>query len=399
VPGVRSLLGLPAAALAGAAIAIGVVAGFGGLSGGTTTTVREVLNVPVQQSTTASLRSTAQPLTVHEIYRRSGPGVVQVTSTSRVRRVDPLFAPFGVPQTQTEKALGSGFVIDKAGHIITNEHVVAGTKSVQVSFSNNESMKASVVGVDPSSDVAVLKIDARSRALTPLVLGNSDLIQVGDPVVAIGNPFGLDRSITAGIVSALQRPLTAPNGFTIDHVIQTDAALNHGSSGGPLLDARGEVIGVNSQIQTAGGQGNVGIGFAIPINTVKGVAAQLIKNGRVEHAFLGINGKAVTPAIAKLFHLPSRHGVLVANVCASSGAAKAGLRGSTTNVVVAGESWPVGGDLIVRADGTTVASTDRLRSEVAAKKPGDTVKLTVFRDLKQLTIDVDLGRQPLSPQC
>ena len=129
------------------------------------------------------------------------------------------------------------------------------------------------------------------------------------------------------------------------------------------------------------------------------VAAQLIKNGRVEHAFLGINGKAVTPAIAKLFHLPSRHGVLVANVCASSGAAKAGLRGSTTNVVVAGESWPVGGDLIVRADGTTVASTDRLRSEVAAKKPGDTVKLTVFRDLKQLTIDVDLGRQPLSPQC
>jgi S1-C subfamily serine protease len=399
VPGLRSLIGLPAAALAGAGIAIGVVAGFGGLSGGTTTTVREVLNVPVQQSTNASLRSVAQPLTVHEIYRRAAPGVVQVTSTSRLRRVDPLFVPFGLPQTRTEKALGSGFVIDKAGHIITNEHVIAGTKSVQVSFSNNESMKASVVGVDPSSDVAVLKIEARSRALTPLVLGNSDLIQVGDPVVAIGNPFGLDRSITAGIVSALQRPLTAPNGFTIDHVIQTDAALNHGSSGGPLLDARGEVIGVNSQIQTAGGQGNVGIGFAIPINTVKGVAAQLIKNGRVEHAFLGINGKAVTPAVAKLFHLPSKHGVLVASICASSGAAKAGLHGSTTNVVVAGESWPVGGDLIVRADGTTVGSTDRLRSEIAAKKPGDTVKLTVFRDLKQLTLNVDLGRQPLSPRC
>src|SRR5438132_184416 len=399
MPRLRTLLGLPAAALAGAAIAIGVVAGFGGLSGGTTTTVREVLNVPAQQSANASLRSGAQAMSVHEIYRRAAPGVVQVTSTSIVHQVDPFFAPFGAPQTQTEKALGSGFVIDKAGHIITNEHVVARAKSVQVSFSDNESMKANVVGVDPSSDVAVLKIDARSRALTPLVLGNSDLVEVGDPVAAIGNPFGLDRSITAGIVSALQRPITAPNGFTIDHVIQTDAALNHGNSGGPLLDRRGEVIGVNSQIQTAGGQGNVGIGFAIPINTVKGVAAQLISSGRVEHAFLGINGKAVTPAIAKLFHLPSTQGVLVASVCASSGAAKAGLRGSTTSVVVAGDSWPVGGDLIARVDGATVASTDRLRSEVAAKKPGDSVKLTVFRDLEQLTLNVDLGRQPLTPRC
>jgi S1-C subfamily serine protease len=394
-----TLLGLPAAALAGAGIAVGVVAGFGGLSGRRTTTVREVLNVPVQQSANASLRAGARPMSVHEIYRRAAPGVVQVTSTSVVHQADPFFAPFGAPQTQTEKALGSGFVIDKAGHIITNEHVVAGAKSVQVSFSNNESLKAKVVGVDPSSDVAVVKIDARSRALTPLVLGNSDLIQVGDPVVAIGNPFGLDRSITAGIVSALQRPITAPNGFTIDHVIQTDAALNHGNSGGPLLDARGEVIGVNSQIQTAGGGGNVGIGFAIPINTVKDVAAQLIKSGRVEHAFLGINGKALTPAIAKLFHLPAKQGVLVASVCPSSGAAKAGLRGSTTSVVVAGESWPVGGDLIVRADGTRIPTTDRLRAAVSAKKPGDTVKLTVFRDLKQLSLNVDLGRQPLTPRC
>jgi S1-C subfamily serine protease len=393
-----TLVGLSAAALAGAAIAIGVVAGFGGLSRRSGTTVREVLNVPLQ-SANASLSSLARPMSVHEIYRRAAPGVVQVTSTSIVHQVDPFFAPFGAPETQTEKALGSGFVIDKAGHIITNEHVVSGAKSIQVSFSNNESMKARIVGVDPSSDVAVLKVDARSRALTPLVLGSSDAIEVGDPVVAIGNPFGLDRSITAGIVSALQRPITAPNGFTIDHVIQTDAALNHGNSGGPLLNARGEVVGVNSQIQTAGGEGSVGVGFAIPINTVKNVAAQLISSGRVEHAFLGINGKAVTATVARLFHLPARIGVLVRSVCPSSGAAKAGLRGSTTDVVVAGESWPVGGDLIVRADGVTVSSTDRLRSAVAGKKPGDTVKLTIFRALQQLTLNVNLGRQPLSPRC
>src|SRR6266516_882312 len=304
-------LGFAGAAAAGAAIALGVAASLGGF-GGKTSTVREVLSVSAQGAEEASLRSATQPLTIHQIYVRAAPGVVQVTSTSVVRQqlTDPFFgAPFGPPQQQTEQALGSGFVIDKAGHIVTNEHVVAGAKSVRVSFSDNESLPAKIVGVDPSSDIAVLQVDARSRALTPLELGNSDAVRVGDSVVAIGNPFGLDRSITSGIVSALQRPITAPNGFTIDHVIQTDAALNHGNSGGPLLNARGQVVGVNAQIQTAGGEGNVGIGFAIPINTVKQVAAQLIKSGHVEHAFLGVEAKAVTPEIARLFHLPGRQGV------------------------------------------------------------------------------------------
>src|ERR671929_1046489 len=174
-------------------------------------------------------------------------------------------------------ALGSGFVIDKAGHIITNDHVVEGARSVDVSFSNNESMRARIVGVDPSTDVAVLQVDAHSRALTPLPLGNSDLVRVGDSVVAIGNPFGYDRTVTAGIVSALQRVIQAPNSYSIDHVIQTDAALNKGNSGGPLLNARGDVIGVNSQISTgdSGTTGNVGVGFAVPINTVRTVVAQL----------------------------------------------------------------------------------------------------------------------------
>ena len=189
-------------------------------------------------------------LSINDIYRRSAPGVVQVTSTTIVTvPADPFFGDL-FPQQQQQQSLGSGFVVDKAGHVVTNYHVVQGAKQIRVSFSNGASMKATVVGTDPSSDLAVLKIDASSRALTPLPLGNSDAMQVGDPVVAIGNPFGLDRTVTAGIVSAIQRAITAPNGYTIDHVIQTDAAINHGNSGGPLLNGRGEVIGVNSQIET-----------------------------------------------------------------------------------------------------------------------------------------------------
>lgn len=393
----NGLFGLAAAALAGAGIAVGIVAGFGGLSQ-RSATVREVVNVPAQN---ASLRTSNRPLTIHEIYERAAPGVVQVTSTTLIKTApDPFLDPFGGPQTEEQKALGSGFVIDKAGHIVTNFHVVDGASSIEVSFSDNDHLKAKVVGTDPSTDLAVLQVDAHSRALVPLRLGDSDTVQVGDPVVAIGNPLGEDRSITSGIVSALQRRIFAPNGYPIDKVIQTDAALNHGNSGGPLIDSRGRVIGVNSQIQTTGASdGNIGIGFAIPINTVKQVAAELIDRGKVEHAFLGIDAKPVTPEIAKLFRLPAGHGLLVAGVCSGSGAGEAGLRGPTNTVVVAGESWPLGGDLIVKADGARLASIDRLRSIVSAKKPGDKVKLEIFRDATKLTLDVKLGRQPSSPRC
>jgi S1-C subfamily serine protease len=393
--------GFAAAALVGAGLAVAVVAGLGGLSKKSS----DGVTLPTYTTTVREVAQSSFPtkgLTVHQIYERAAPGVVQVTSTSLVRQqnpADPFFGPFAQPQSQAEKALGSGFVIDKAGHIVTNYHVVAGARSVQVSFSDNESMRAKLVGADPSSDVAVLQVNAHARALKPLVLGNSDTVQVGDPVAAIGNPFGLDRSITTGIVSALQRPITAPNGFTIDHVIQTDAALNHGNSGGPLLNAEGQVIGVNSQIQTAGGDGNVGIGFAIPVNTVRQVAAQLIKNGRVEHPFLGIEGKPVSPEIARLFRLPAQHGVLVARVCSRSGAAAAGLKAATNDVVVSGESWPLGGDLIVKVDGVPVLSTDQLRSLIESKKPGQTVSVQLFRSGKEQTVNVKLGRQPTSPRC
>lgn len=297
--------------------------------------------------------------------------------------------------SQTQRALGSGFVIDKAGHIVTNYHVVRDATAIRVSFSNNERIKAKVVGIDPSTDLAVLKVDVQSMALRSLPLGNSDSVRVGDQVIAIGNPFGLDRSVTAGIVSAVQRRIEAPNQLSIEHVIQTDAALNHGNSGGPLLDAEGEVIGVNAQIETGGStsQGNVGIGFAIPINTVRDVAAKLIKDGKVEHPFLGIEGKTLVPSIARLFHLPVQNGVFVVSVRRGSGAAKAGLRGATHEVTVEGESWPAGGDLIVQADGLRVPTIERLIDVVAAKQPGDELRLRIVRGSERMNITVKLGRQ------
>ena len=390
-------LGYTVAGLLGAGVALAAAAAAGGF-GGSTTTVREIVGA-APATDNASFGGRSEGLTIHQIYERSAPGVVQVTSTEVVQNPAATFNPFAAP-TETQQALGSGFVIDKAGHIITNDHVVEGAKSVEVSFSDNESMKAHVVGKDPATDVAVLQVDAHSRALTPLQLGDSDTVQVGDSVVAIGNPLGEDRSITSGIVSALQRQIISPNGFSIGDVIQTDAALNHGNSGGPLLDASGRVIGVNSQIQTAsGGDGNIGIGFAIQIDTVKDVAAQLIKHGSVEHAFLGIQAVPVTPNIARLFHLPAARGLLVSKVCKGTGAAAAGVKQATDDVTVAGETWPLGGDLILKADGVSVPSTDRLRGVVASKKPGDSVQLELYRNATRMNVTVKLGRQPISPRC
>jgi S1-C subfamily serine protease len=313
---------------------------------------------------------------------------------------DPFFGNPLLPERQQEQSLGSGFVVDKAGHIVTNYHVISGAKQVRVSFSNGASMKATIQGTDPSSDLAVLKIDASSRALTPLPLGDSDAMQVGDPVVAIGNPFGLDRTVTAGIVSAIQRAITAPNGYTIDHVIQTDAAINHGNSGGPLLDRRGDVIGVNSQIETGNDSvtsGNVGVGFAIPSNTVKTVVAQLIRQGHIDRAFLGISAVPITRDLVRVFRLPVAHGLLVQSVEPGSGAATAGLRAGTTQVVLAGESYNLGGDILVRAEGKPVASLSKLRDLVAARQPGDTVRLVIYRHGKKKNLEVKLGRQPGTP--
>ncbi|HUZ82303.1 MAG TPA: trypsin-like peptidase domain-containing protein, partial [Gaiellaceae bacterium] len=331
-------------AVLGAALALGGAAAIGKL--GSSTTIKQVA-APTTNAALQAAPTNGRALTPEQVYSRDAPGVVQITATTVTT---PPADPFNLLPSgpQTDQSLGSGFVIDKAGHIITNYHVIQGAGKVQVSFSGQDEITATVVGKDPSTDVAVLKIDAHARALTPLELGNSDAVVVGDPVYAIGNPFGFTRTLTTGVVSAVQRQIEAPNSLPIDHAIQTDAAINHGNSGGPLIDALGRVIGVTSQISTGstGQQGNVGIGFAIPINTVRSVAGQIISTGKALHAFLGLSAAPVTPQLAKLFQLPTSAGLLVQDVQAGSGASKAGLKAGKTAVVVQGESYQIGGDII-----------------------------------------------------
>jgi len=324
--------------------------------------------------------------------------VVHITSTTNgSTEVDPFFG--NQFQSPPQQALGSGFVLDKAGHIVTNYHVIEGADDIKVGFSNQDTVKAKVVGTDQSTDLAVLRVQVPASALTPLPLGDSDHLEVGDQVVAIGNPFGLVRTATAGIISALQRNITSPNNFTIGHVIQTDAPINHGNSGGPLLNTSGQVIGVNSQIETGdAGNGNVGIGFAVASNTVKNTVAQLLRTGKVAHAYLGIAGEAITADLAQTFKLPVDSGVLVEAVRKGSGAARAGLRAGNTQVVVAGKTYVLGGDVIVAVDGKRITSIDQLTEAIAAHKPGDRIKLDLLRDSNRTSVRVTLGRQPPSPQ-
>lgn len=386
--------GLAVSALLGAALALGGAWLLGGFDGGATT-VREISPFGVQRE--AGEAESGDALSINEIYRRSAPGVVQITSTAKTVVTDPLF---GFPQPQEQRGLGSGFVYDKNGHIVTNFHVVRGAQTIEVSFSDNESMPARIVGTDPSSDLAVLKVRAAARALRPLELGNSDAVEVGDAVIAIGNPLGNFRSVTAGIVSALNRPLSSPNGFQIDDVIQTDAPINSGNSGGPLLSNRGEVIGVNTAIQTGqtGASGNIGIGFAVPVNTVRDVASELIASGRVKHAYLGVAGDTITPELVRIFRLlPVKRGIVIERVYAGSPAERAGLKGGSTRVVVAGEAHLLGGDVVVTLDGQPVSTFEELRDAVRAKDPGDTIELELLRDEKRKTVSVELGEQPSTP--
>src|SRR5919198_5348732 len=348
-----SLLSLTAAVVAGALIgAGGGAATYAALSSGTTKTV--VRQVPVGDSQPAASTS---GLSVNAIYKRAYRGVVEVKVNSQTSD------PFGGSQKQS--AEGSGFVYDTDGHVITNQHVVAGATSVRVTFWNGSTYTAHVVGTDPSTDIAVLKVDAPSTMLYPLALADSSKVQVGDNVVAIGAPFGLAETVTAGIVSALHRQMTSPNQFSIDDSIQTDAAINHGNSGGPLLDSQGHVIGVNSQIESDSG-GSDGVGFAIPSNTIKSIASQLISNGKAVHAYLGVE-------------LGDSGSARVVSVRPNTPAARAGLRA---------------GDVITALGARKVSSADELRAAINARRPGDHVSVTFRRNGRSHTVSLTLASRP-----
>jgi S1-C subfamily serine protease len=324
--------------------------------------------------------------TVRDIYASEGRGVAFISAEGVSSEES---SPFGTPQEGS--ATGSGFVVDKDGTILTNAHVVAGADSVSVSFQEGgEEIPAEVKGVDTSTDLAALKINpSEVDNLQVLPLGDSSKAEVGDPVVAIGNPFGYSRTVTTGIVSGLQREIIAPNGFQIDNVIQTDASINPGNSGGPLLDSSGRVIGINSQIATGGGQGSVGIGFAVPVNTAKKLLPQLRQGGEIEHAYLGVQMRDVDAELAKQLDLPVDHGALVVEATEDGPADDAGIQGADSDT---GE----GGDVITAIDGKTINTSDDLAAAVAAKQPGDTVEIEYYHDGEQQTEEVELGERPAS---
>jgi S1-C subfamily serine protease len=371
---------------------IAIAAGAIQSDGGSTTTVAAPLTAPVDAKSEDGSTNV-----VNQIYKADGEGVAFIESQIEPQETESL-NPFGEiePESGGGTATGSGFVIDDEGHILTNNHVVEGASKVTVKLGDSEkTYDAEVVGTDPGTDIALLQVDAPAKEIQPLTLGHSSEAEVGDPVVAIGNPFGLDRTVTSGIVSALQRQIEAPNGFSISHVIQTDAAINPGNSGGPLINSAGEVIGINAQIATGGGgNGNVGIGFAIPIDTVRAEIEQLKTNGEVDHAFIGITGGTVTPELAKAVNLPVDEGVIVQSVVKGSPADKAGLEAGNTSATIEGQEVRLGGDIITEVDGKKLKSMDELVEIIQGSKPGDQLELTIIHNGDEKTADVTLGTQP-----
>jgi S1-C subfamily serine protease len=394
----RSLFLVPfVSALIGAGIVVGVLAAAGDL-GSSSTSITTVQAAPATPSNASQVKGAMTP---HEVYVRTAPGVAFVTSTIVQRGESPFNLFGGEGSTQRGRATGSGIVISGNGTILTNYHVIENAVKVTVSFEKGKTVEAQVVGKDPSNDLAVLKISTDGLTLHPLALGDSSAVQVGDPVYAIGNPFDLERTLTTGVISALQRQITAPNGFTIDNVLQTDAPINPGNSGGPLLDAAGRVIGINSQIETgSSGGGSVGIGFAVPINTAKGEISQLEKGGTVRGAYLGLTSLTIDGSLSGL-NLPVKSGALVQSVQPGTAAAKAGIRGGSVTSTVESGQIAVGGDIIVSIDGKAVTSSEDLANDIAAKKAGDTVTIGLKRangkgGYENRTVTAKLGSRPNS---
>jgi S1-C subfamily serine protease len=348
----------------GGAVSVGLVVGVLAIAGvigdkHTTTVVTSTAPGTAPPAKGAKVVNT-QPTNVSQIYRRVSPGVAFVESTSR--------GGLGGGQAAT----GSGFVYDAQGHIITNDHVVEGFDTFSVRVGSDQTpISARLVGKDPSSDLAVLKIDPSQVAggLKPLTLGDSNAIAPGDQAIAIGSPFGLAGTVTVGVISSLGRTIQSPNGFPIANAIQTDAAINPGNSGGPLLDAKGQVIGVNSQIKTESGDSNAGVGFAVPVSTVKQVVPQIQSGGKIQRAFLGVSNATTN----------NQSGAVVSGVVGNGPAAKAGMQP---------------GDKIVAIDGRPTTSSDDVSAAVAAHRPGDKAIVTVVRGGNRRTLTVTLGTRP-----
>ena len=325
----------------------------------------------------------AEEALVAEIYERVSPAVVHITS--RVLAMDFFFGP--MPQEGT----GSGFIIDRDGHVVTNNHVIEGAESIEVTLVDGTVLAASVVGTDPLNDLALIRVVAPPDKLYPVELGRSAGLRVGQRAIAIGNPFGLDRTLTVGVISSLGRPLELDQNRVIYDVIQTDAAINPGNSGGPLLDSYGRVIGVNTAIRS----GAENIGFAVPVDTVQRVVPELEAHGRYRHPWAGFVGYSVTPSLARALNLPVTQGILVARIYRDSPAARAGLRGATREVRVGNSRVLAGGDLVTAVDGRPIKDSQALSRYLEMEtRVGQVINLTVVRDGREHTIALELDERP-----
>jgi putative serine protease PepD len=316
------------------------------------------------------------------IYRQAAPAVANVVT--RTVEYDFFFNPVPV------EGAGSGFLIDNDGHILTNYHVVQGAQTIEVTLGDQSRYKGKLVGSDPNNDIALIQIDLAGRKVAPLPLGDSRNLLVGQRVLAIGNPFGFQSTLTTGVVSSLGRTVQTRENTFIDEAIQTDASINQGNSGGPLLNSHGEVIGINSAIYAPTGT-TAGIGFAIPINTAKRVAEDLITRGRVLHATLGAEGRALWPRLAEALNLAVQQGILIERVEPGGPAAKAGIRGGTKSVVAGMQELRVGGDVLIAIDGKQITNQSDLSLLLNRSQPGDTVTVTIVRDGQKMNLPVKLG--------
>ena len=325
----------------------------------------------------------SKSLSLIEIFERSEPGVVRVN----VQKSEIIEGIGGV---------GSGFVFDKKGHIITNAHVIDDAKKIVVTFLDGRSYNAEIIGVDNFTDIAIIKVDADLSLLQPLALGDSSNLKVGEPIAAIGNPFGLSGSMTSGIVSQLGRLLPSGSGYSIPDVIQTDAAINPGNSGGPLLNMRGEIVGINTAIQSNTGE-FTGVGFAIPSQTVAKIVPTLIEKGEYKHPWIGISGRDIEPDLAKVLGLEDAVGFLIVTIFEDSPASKAGLIGSDKTIEVEGISYPMGGDIILSVDGIEVRKIDDILIHLQrAKSVGDEIVLEILREGRTTNVTITLQERPNS---